>query len=93
MRSDLAWDGDRLVLAEDKVAKVARPYMSPSSFTALRSCPARHAADRLVERREHAFGAAEMGTAAHLVLEELFGLEPQERTRPTARHIRCATAP
>lgn len=87
MRTDLAWDGDRLVLAQDKVAKVARSYLSPSSFTALRSCPARHAADRLVERRDHAFGAAEMGTAAHLVLEELFELEPQERTRPTARHI------
>lgn len=90
MRTDLAWDGDRLVLAEDKVAKVARTYLSPSSFTALRSCPARHAADRLVERRDHAFGAAEMGTAAHLVLEELFTLEPQERTKATARHILSA---
>ena len=90
MRTDLAWDGDHLVLAEDKVAKVARTYLSPSSFTALRSCPARHAADRLVERRDHAFGAAEMGTAAHLVLEELFTLEPQERTKATARHILSA---
>lgn len=81
----MAWDGVNLVLADGGVERVRRPYLSPSSASAINQCPARHAAERTLPRTEQPFGDAELGTAGHTVLEELYGLPAKQRTRQAAR--------
>ena len=83
-----AWFGpDGLHLRPDVNARLVRGYLSPSSAASYRSCPARFAIEKLIKRPEDPFGAAELGTAAHAVLEELMGLEPALRTVETAGRI------
>lgn len=81
----MAWDGGSLALADGGVERVRRPYLSPSSASAVNQCPARHAAERTLPRTEHPFGDAELGTAGHTILEELYGLPAKQRTRQAAR--------
>ena len=68
------WDLDGLHLAGRANARVSRKYLSPSSASSYRSCPARFAVEKLLPRPVDPFGAAELGTAAHAVLEELMGM-------------------
>lgn len=84
----LAWDGDVLVATSDFATKtIDRPYLSPSTASSLEGCPARFAADRVLPRSSSPFGAAELGTSAHSVLEELYALPAAERTRGKAREL------
>lgn len=77
----LAWDRDRLVLTTPAaIAKINRARLSPSSMIALQGCPARWVADRLLPEEPDPFGAAEKGTSAHKLMEELFGLPGRQRT-------------
>jgi len=85
VRTDLAWDGRNLVLAGDAVGTVLRPYLSPSSASAILQCPARHAAERVLPRISHPMSDSELGTSGHWVLECLFNLAPADRTRQAAR--------
>lgn len=81
------WDLDGLHLAGPANERVSRKYLSPSSASSYRSCPARFAVEKLLPRPVDPFGAAELGTAAHAVLEELMGMEPGERTLVTAERL------
>jgi len=83
-----AWfstDGLHLVSAAS--AKVKRSHLSPSSASSYGSCPARFAIEKLVRQPSDPFGPAELGSAAHAVLEELMGREPALRTVETAEQI------
>jgi len=81
------WEDGKLCLSEKARLRVARPYLSPSSASSYNSCPARFAVERLLPRPTDPFGAAELGTAGHAVLEALMGLEPERRTQANAMRI------
>jgi len=84
----VAWDGRRLVVTDpDLLRRIDKPYLSASTAKALHSCPAQYVASRALPRVEDIFGAAEKGTAAHLVLERLYGLEPGRRDPQHAAKI------
>jgi putative RecB family exonuclease len=87
MRQDLAWDGDHLRLDPAATKRVLGPYLSPSSASAIRQCPARHAAECTLPHTDHPFGVAELGTAAHAVLEDLYNLPAPHRTRRAGRQL------
>lgn len=83
-----AWSGNHLLFASDNPVverKLRRPELSPSVAATYNACPARAAGDRLMPRVEDPFAANEMGTAFHSVMEELYALEPEKRTREAAR--------
>lgn len=70
--------------------KVRRKKLSPSTMNSLvdkSACPARFAAEKVIPRKSDPFGVAEIGTAAHEVLEYLFALPGPERTKEAAREI------
>ena len=78
----VAWDGDRLVVTDDELlGRVNRPYLSASTSKAMHSCPARMVAERAMPSGFDLFGAAELGTATHTVLERLYTLPPGRRDR------------
>jgi putative RecB family exonuclease len=81
------WEPDGLHLAPKANSRLVRNYLSPSSASSYRSCPARFAVEKLLPRPEDPFGAAELGSAGHAVLEELMGLEPSLRTPVRAGEI------
>ncbi len=84
----VAWDGDRLVVTDDELLdRVNKPYLSPSTAKAMHSCPARMVAERAQPSGFDLFGAPEKGTAAHTVLERLFGLPPGRRDEQRAARI------
>src|SRR5690625_4237018 len=69
------WDSaGQLVLSAAIVGRIDRAYLSPSAVNAVVSCPARYAIERIVPRADDPHSPAELGTAAHTVLEHLFGL-------------------
>lgn len=83
-----AWLGkDGLHLSEDANKTLNRSYLSPSTASSYLSCPARLAMDRLLPAPPDPFGAAELGTSAHAVLEELMGYAPKERSLATAERL------
>ena len=73
----------RLVLSEAGVELVRKKTLSPSTVSAISSCGARYAIERLAEKLAPApidpFGAAELGTAVHQVYEDLFARPPGRR--------------
>lgn len=80
----VAWEGTNLVVLDDELLeRLNRPYLSASTAKALHSCPARWVGEKAMPSGFDLFGAAELGTAAHTVLERLFGLAPGRRD---ARH-------
>lgn len=80
-----AWDGDRLaVTSQDALDTLARKRLSPSTSKAMSGCVARWAAERLMPWDSDPFSAAEIGTAGHTVLEDLFSLPAFARTRNQA---------
>ncbi|WP_305071747.1 RecB family exonuclease [Pseudactinotalea sp. HY160] len=79
------WTETSLVVDDPvALAKVDRPALSASTMKAVQSCPARFVADRLRPRDEDPFSPAALGTSAHAVFEELFGLPGPERTTERA---------
>jgi len=90
-----AWSGDRLLLGREEDAnKVRRRLLSASVSHSILSCEARTAADRLLPSVEDPFSARELGTSQHSIAEDLYGLEPEDRTLDTARALieKAATA-
>ncbi len=84
----LLWkNGSLSVTTDDAVAIIRRPYLSPSSASTISSCPARYAAEKLMPRIDDPFSVSELGTSAHAVLEELYGLPALQRTKRAARDI------
>lgn len=79
-----AWAPGGLELSPDASERVIRKRLSASSAKAIRSCAARWALDSLLPRSERPFGAAELGTATHQLLEDLFALPAGERSRDAA---------
>ena len=69
------------------IFKLDRVAWSPSSSSSFRRCPGRWATSRLLPSVPDPFGAAETGSAGHLVLEILFALPAQERTLDRAAQI------
>ena len=84
-------DDDNLVLPKNVTEKkVRRKKLSPSTMNSLvdtSACPARFAAEKVIPRTPDPFGAAEIGTSGHLVLEHLFSLPSDQRTAGVAREI------
>ncbi|GAA1937164.1 hypothetical protein GCM10009689_17090 [Brevibacterium antiquum] len=79
----MAFVGDRLEIDKELVEdKVRRKAMSPSTMNALagNGCQARFAIEKIVPRDESAMTASAIGTTAHSVLEDLYGLPGNERT-------------
>src|SRR5665648_73247 len=84
----VAWDGDRLIVTDDELlGRVNRPYLSASTSKAMHSCPSRMVADRAMPSGFDLFGAPELGTAAHTILERLYTLPPGRRARQHAMAI------
>ena len=84
----VAWDGDRLIVTDDELlGRVNRPYLSASTSKAMHSCPSRMVADRAMPSGFDLFGAPELGTAAHTILERLYTLPPGRRDRQHAMAI------
>lgn len=82
------FEGDQFVVSDpDLAARLDRNTLSPSGAQAIASCPARWAGEKILPRSADPFGAAEIGTAVHAVLETLYGLEPAERTKDAALSI------
>jgi len=77
-------DGHLTVSHPDLAASLDRPYMSVSSAKSLHRCPAQFAADRALARHFDLFGAAEIGNAAHTIMERLLQLPSQRRTEQNA---------
>ncbi|XBH23001.1 PD-(D/E)XK nuclease family protein [Jonesiaceae bacterium BS-20] len=91
--SRMAWDGGALVVtSETALARVNKPHLSASSAKGFHGCPAKQAASSILPRDFDLFGAAERGSAGHLVLEMLYQLDPQERTRDKATEIMVSLA-
>ena len=88
MGHSLAWDGDHLVINDESdLARIDKPYLSPSSASGLEGCVARWVADQVLPSKHDPFSPAELGTSAHSVLEDLYGLPADQRTRHAARRL------
>lgn len=86
----LAWDGKRLIVTDPTLieSKLRRKALSASTSKSMQSCAARWVGERLLRsEEENPFDPAPLGTAAHAILEDLYGLDPQRRTLATARKL------
>ena len=84
----VAWDGDRLTILDDELLdRLNKPYLSASTSKAMHSCPARLVSEKALPSGFDLFGAPELGTAAHTVLEQLYGLTPGRRDQQHAALI------
>lgn len=86
----LAWDGKKLVVTDDTLidSKLRRKALSASTSKSMQSCAARWVGERLLRgETEDPFGAAPLGTSAHSVMEDLYALNPEERTMARAANI------
>lgn len=84
----LAWDNGSLVVTDPALlSRLDKPHLSASTAKAIHSCPARLVGDKALPQATDIFSATEKGTAAHLVLERLFGLDPGRRDDQHAAKI------
>lgn len=86
----VAWnaEGNALIITDDELlAKLDRPYLSPSTAKAMTSCAARMVAEKAIPEKFDLFKATSKGTAAHLVLERLYGLPAMRRDELHAQAI------
>lgn len=84
----VAWDGSRLAVVDsDAMERFRRDYLSPSTAESMRGCQARWAIEKHLRGAPDRFGPAELGTAAHLVLERLWNLPPEARNQLQAMNI------
>lgn len=85
---ELVFVGDRLEVRDaPSLTKLDRARWSASGVKSIENCPASWAADKLLPEPPDPFGAAEIGTASHKVLEVLFSLPMPERTPERAMDI------
>ena len=89
MGDRVAWDakGNLIITADELLAKVDRPYLSPSTAKSMHSCPARMVSDRSMPSGFDLFGPTEKGSAAHTVLERLYSMAPGRRDAQHAMAI------
>jgi putative RecB family exonuclease len=93
LRDSFAWDGKRLVAAnQDVVEKLRRKNLSASTAQSMDGCVARWAGERMLTTAEDPFGAAPQGSAAHEIFEDMFAMLPLVRTRETAEKLLQAKA-
>jgi putative RecB family exonuclease len=76
-----------LVTDEQTASRLCPPALSPSTAKAMHGCPARWGGERVLPRNEDPFAPAPRGTSAHEVMEALFQLPAEERTRDRATLI------
>ena len=81
--------GKTALIVEDGelASRIVRPHLSVSTAHAFDCCPARMCASKGLPRKYDLFGAAELGNAAHSVLERLMQLPQGERTPENASGI------
>lgn len=85
------WDKGFLVIRHDDVmARYNTAYLSPSTAKSMQGCAAKWAAEKGMPESQDPFSASEVGTSAHSVLEDFFGLPGSERTEDTAMAILIA---
>lgn len=69
------------ILTDRALAKINRPYLSPSTAKSLHGCGAKLAADRLLPWGAlDIFAATEKGSVTHRIFERMFNLDAKERT-------------
>ncbi len=77
------FEGRKLAVSDKGVELVRKKTLSPSTASAVSSCGARFAIERLVDRLapspKDPLGAAELGTATHALYEDLFARPKGER--------------
>lgn len=78
---------DLHVTDEEAATRLCPPALSPSTAKAMHGCPARWGGERVLPRHEDPFGPAPLGTSAHAVMEALYDLPPEERTKDRATLI------
>ncbi|WP_156250830.1 RecB family exonuclease [Pseudactinotalea terrae] len=84
----LAWVGHHLVVTDpDLLAKLDKPYLSASTAKSVHNCPACWVGAKALPGSFDLFSPTEKGSAAHLVLEELFQLPPGRRDAKHAAAI------
>lgn len=83
----VSYDSDALIVADPQAARLLRSTWSPSGMNAIKSCPARWAIDKMLPRVEDPFGAAELGTSGHRVMELMYHQPSDQRTPADARKI------
>lgn len=76
-----------IVTPEVSRDRISREAFSASTMKAVDGCPARMAVDKAIDKQVDLFGAAELGTAGHTCLEQMFTLEPQHRTKDRLMRI------
>lgn len=80
----LSMGADALYVEGEVLQRVSRKRVSPSTANAMHGCAARWAAEKALRQEPDLFSPAEIGTGAHSVLEDLYGLEAQARTPQAA---------
>lgn len=83
-----AWDGNRLAITSTAVMKkLDRPYLSVSAASSLRGCGAAFVGEKAGPRDYDVFGPAELGTDAHSVIEGLYNLPADQRTKEVVEDL------
>ena len=83
--NNLTLTPDALHVTGDTLEAITRTAVSPSTSNTFHdSCPARWAAEQVVSVPHDGFSPANVGTAAHTVLERLYLKPPAERTEHEA---------
>lgn len=84
----LAWDAGHLVVTDPGLlTRLDKPHLSASTAKSIHSCPARLVGEKALPQATDIFSATEKGTAAHLVLERLYELDPGRRDKKHAAKI------
>lgn len=88
----LSWqqvDGTMSLVAAtpERLAKAKKSWLSISAAHKVDQCPAAHLGSANLPRIDDPFSAATLGTGAHQVMEWLYQLPPEERTKEAAQEF------
>lgn len=87
-REDILITPDSLRVAGNTLATITRECVSPTTSNTIHDgCAARWAAEQVITTPTDLFAPAPLGTAAHDVLENLYGLPQEERTKEAAMSL------
>lgn len=79
------WDDTDLCLIDDsKKSRICGRHLSPTQGASVEGCMASMAAKRLLPFKFDLMAAYELGNVFHYIMENLFDLEPEERTKEAA---------
>jgi putative RecB family exonuclease len=82
--SGLTMDASALHVEGPTLERISRTRVSPSTANAMYDCAARWAGEKSLAPTPDPFSPSELGTGAHTVLEDLYALDPAERTDAAA---------